>query len=265
MEPSRWLRSIWKGRLEAGRIEGWRMVEVALERQRLRRRSWMKSCRAAKTVGPLAFTLVGLLAVSCSGSGRSDIPGGQGNQQGPETPTGGHQRVVVTRDDDSIVSACRPASVARRLMRFSRALRKADATALREFWGPAFKWFSVGARSPTGSAQWHFTAYHPQKALRYVKDRHGLALRVEELDVAPRPGFRGADIAYAGRWMGTGRSGGTDRWMSGKGFVDCRRPTIRVWSMVVWERDADPKGHLCPEPEGGLKPETLLVCLRAGD
>jgi hypothetical protein len=182
--------------------------------------------------------------------------------RGDETPTRGSLGIVVTRDDHAIVRACRPASVAQRLIRFSRALSKADEAALRRFWGAGFKWFSVGGRSPTGSARWHFVAYRPEKAVRYVEERRGLSLRVEELEVAPRAGFRGADIVYAGRWMGTGRSGPKDRSMSGKGFVDCLSDTIRVWSMVLWERGAGPKGHLCPEPGGRLSPGILLACLR---
>jgi hypothetical protein len=109
---------------------------------------------------------------------------------------------------------------------------------------------------------WHFVAYRPEKALRYVQQRRGLNLWIDELDVAPRAGFRGADIAYEGRWMGTRRLRGTDGRMSGKGFVDCRRETIRVWSMVILEGGSRGTNHLCPEPAGGVEPGTILACLR---
>lgn len=175
---------------------------------------------------------------------------------------GSSKRIVVTRDDETIARASRPAPIARRLVRFTRALGSADRATLRRFWGAGFKWFSLGGRSPTGNAPWHSSFYRPEKALRYVRDRRGLGLRVEELWVSPRAGFRGADIVYAGRWMGTGRSGPKDRSMSGKGFVDCCRSTIEVWSMVVWQRRARPQGRLCPEPEGGSRQGMLLACLR---
>jgi hypothetical protein len=219
--------------------------------------------RYGRTVVGVVSALLSLIVVaSCTGGSRSDGARSRETPRAAVTPPRAFRNVVVTRDDDSIVSVCRPANVARRLIRFSRGLRTGRETALRRFWGAGFEWFSVGGRSSTGSAKWHFVAYRSRKALRYVQDQRGLNLRVDELEVALRPGSRGADVVYAGRWMGTGRSGRTDRLMSGKGFVDCRRPTIRVWSMVVWERDVQPKGHLCPEPESGLEPGMLLVCVR---
>ncbi len=219
--------------------------------------------RDGRTVVGVVSALLSLIVVaSCTGGSRSDGARSRETPRAAVTPPRAFRNVVVTRDDDSIVSVCRPANIARRLIRFSRGLRNARETALRRFWGAGFEWFSVGGRSSTGSAKWHFVAYRSRKALRYVQDQRGLNLRVDELEVALRPGSRGADVVYAGKWMGTGRSRRTDRWMSGKGFVDCRRPTISVWSMVVWERDEQPKGHLCPEPESSLEPGMLLVCVR---
>ena len=162
--------------------------------------------RDGRTVVGVVSALLSLIVVaSCTGGTRWDGARSRETLRAAVTPPRAYRNVAVIRDDDSIVSVCRPANVARRLIRFSRGLRNARETALRRFWGAGFEWFSVGGRSSIGNAKWHFVAYRSRKALRYVQDQHGLNLRVDELEVALRPGSRGADVVYAGRWMGAAR------------------------------------------------------------
>jgi len=172
--------------------------------------------------------------------------------------------VVVTRDDSGPKAGCRPRSLGERLIRFNAALNAADTDDLTTFWrekrgslkqdrGPrargTFVWFSIGKSSPTDITQ--FVAYRPGRALRYVR-RHPLSLQLAEVVIG-----RGGNIIYTGAWILKDGSVGE---VVGKGFVACRSPLIKVWSMSVRKHKPPLGGEYCPDPPGGVTPGVLVVC-----
>jgi hypothetical protein len=72
---------------------------------------------------------------------------------------------------------------------------------------------------------------------------------------------RHGNIVYRGAW--TLRDGSVGE-VTGKGFVACRSPLIKVWSMGVHKHKPAPGGDLCPDPLGGVTPGVLVVCALPG-
>lgn len=172
--------------------------------------------------------------------------------------TGRHQQIVVTRDDSTIPDRCRPRRVAKLVLRFLDALRGGDDEALEASFGRDFKWFSV-TNSPARGHRDHFMARDPEKAIRYITERRGFKLQLSEIMVDAAPTLRRSDIAYDGMW--TVRKGDVvRRWrFVGKGAINCRKKTIKTWSMAVPDEDTDPV--FCPSPPEGAKPRVVIACV----
>lgn len=197
----------------------------------------------------------GLFAVSC------------GKDAAPDQPSrpSAARPIAVTSDDEGLPAACRPGSVARRLMEFTEALRDVDEDALARFWGEGFEWFSVTPRRPTRALPRHFVAYGREEAIRQLRAWRGARIRLDQLQVAVRPAGAGADIVYSGAWMGTGIAPAERLDMHGKGFVACDSRTIVVWSMAIAAPGEEPDGRLCPPPRGtAARGAPLVACLRRG-
>lgn len=126
-------------------------------------------------------------------------------------------------------SGCTKAQVRDRVQAFVAALREPKPARLRAAWGDRFKWFSA-TRAKGEKRKWHFVAYKPGKALRWVKRRGGLPVRISKIGGgAKRPKTRGHEgFQYEGRW---GRKS-----VIGKGDMLCGSPEIRVWSMAINSR-----------------------------
>ena len=173
--------------------------------------------------------------------------------------------IAVTSDDEGLPGACRPGSVARRLMEFTDALRDVDEDALARFWGEGFKWFSVTPQRATRALPRHFVAYGREAAIRQLRAWRGVRIRLDQLEVAGRAGGAGADVVYSGSWRGTGIAPGERLAMHGKGFVACGSETIAVWSMAVAAPGEAPDGRLCPPPRGAAaRGAPLVACMRRG-
>lgn len=203
--------------------------------------------------------MAGLLVFSGS------FAAGCGEDASPDQPsraTAGRP-IAVTRDDEGLPAACRPERVARRLMAFTAALRDVDEDALARFWGEGFEWFSVTPREPTRALPRHVVAYGREGAIRQLRDWRGARIRLDQLEVAVRPGGAGADVVYSGTWMGTGVAPAERLDMHGKGFVACESQTIAVWSMAVAAPGEEQDGRLCPPPRGAAaRGSPLVACVR---
>lgn len=170
--------------------------------------------------------------------------------------------IVVTRDDTALPMSCRPHAIGKRLLAFTRALRVADETALKEYWSddtqypddaPAgFQWFTifssndrhdVDARGRNG----------PERALRYVRAKDGIRLGIQEaaLHYDDSWGFPTVGVSYKGEW------GRGSQAFEGKAAIPCDLSTIPVWLMDVQRRtSADP----CPPAGPGSSPGAFVVC-----
>ena len=198
----------------------------------------------ALLVAVITLASVALALGGCGG-------GGAPSADGRTTPA---QAVVVTRDDNTLPAGCRPRAIGERLVAFTHALRTGNVGALREFWGRPFAWFSV--ESPSRGQG--FTARSPADALKHVMSAGGLPVTLTEVDVAfdRSWGYAAVNIAYGGIW-------GDGRPLQGKGFVLCRAPIIRVWSMAIPPRgNSTGSGSLCPKPPSGSTSSALVACVR---
>lgn len=168
--------------------------------------------------------------------------------------TAGSQEVVVTRNNGRGPDSCRPRAIGERLVDFSKALRGADMPTLRGVWNHPFEWFFINLRKGPD-----IYAREPREALAEVRRRGGLPLRLSEVDVDfdRSWGYPAVDISYGGSW------GPKRRKVHGKGFMLCKRPTIRVWGMAVGRQHKPHRfGKLCPGPPAGTDPRSLVACTR---
>lgn len=142
---------------------------------------------------------------------------------------GGSNGTADASPAQAAVSGCTKAEVRDRVQAFVAALRKPKPAQLRAAWGDRFKWFSA-TRAKGRKKKWHFVAYKRGKALRWVKVRGGLPLRINKIGGgAKNPKTRGHEgFRYEGRW---GRKA-----VIGKGDMLCGSPEIRVWSMAINSR-----------------------------
>jgi hypothetical protein len=201
--------------------------------------------------------------------------------------------VVVTRDDPSLPTDCRPRAVATLLTDFFDALNRSSPVVIGEFFAPApkFKWYSVTEagpvddrwrqvatfdrsrllRGPNGQGR-HFVTYDPAGLRRYLAHRQAqhermflLAVDVGEQSGPPHPE---AGIAYVVRRAADDlhKVGVADGLALGKGEVDCVSGRISVWSMAM-EAPPAPAAHdelktLCPAPSAGVAADAVVACAR---
>ena len=166
------------------------------------------------------------------------------------------QAVVVTRDDPGLPDRCRPQPLADVVLDFFEALAKGNRAKLGRLFGPDFKWFSVTG-SPAKGHKRHFVAYRADKAIEYIAERRGFNLLLSDLVVDDAPS-RHSDIFYSGVWKENGA-----RWrMDGKGAINCRKRTVKVWSMSSRKERVDRGAALCPPPASEPTRNTVIACVR---
>ena len=171
---------------------------------------------------------------------------------------GPDREIVVTHDDPGLPNRCRPRPLAKVTLSFLDALKKGRRRRLQRFFGPDFKWFSV-TNSPVAGHRKHFVAYKAERAIDYIAERRGFNLKLKEIMVDGAPSMRRSDVAYDGIWT-VRRNGVTRRWIFvGKGAINCRSRTVKVWSMSVPEDDTNP--GFCPAPAEALGPRTVIACV----
>ena len=184
--------------------------------------------------------------------------------------------VVVTREDFTAPSRCRPSEVAERIVAFFDAFNRGDQEALARFFGADFRWYAVADGAGAG-----FLAYNPEAEARlmsagkdakagtaqetvlpYLAERHahGEQLRLLSVSVSATPQehepavwihynvSRRADDLKPGR-------GGAEQVAHGKGLVKCQTQTIAVWNMTPGEM-----APVCPAPPSGSAPTAVIVC-----
>ncbi len=172
----------------------------------------------------------------------------------PGTAAGPDREIVVTHDDPGLPNRCRPRPLAKLTLGFLDALKEGNRRRLKRFFGSDFKWFSVTG-SPVEGHKRHFVAYRARRAITYITKRGGFNLRLKELVVDSAPSLSQSDISYDGTWRAI-RDGERGRWhFVGKGALNCRKRTVKVWSMAV--KDADTR--LCRPPSEGVKPSTVIA------
>jgi hypothetical protein len=203
--------------------------------------------------------------------------------------------VVVTRDDRTLPSKCRPAAVAMLLTGFFDAL-EGPAVPVGRFFAPAprFQWYSVTegggggvdgswrerptfARSrlllgPNGRGR-HFVTHDPASLRRYLdqrQDQHErMSLLVVDVGEQRGPPHPEAGIAYVVRRTADDLEsvGITAGLAQGKAAIDCDSGRIFVWSMGMEGSPAssahDTLEILCPAPPAGPAGDAVVACARA--
>ncbi len=125
------------------------------------------------------------------------------------------QPIVVARVGDGFPPTCGPRSVGKRLRGLSRALREADAEALRRYWGRGFEGLSVGY----GSTDTGFSAPTYAQGLYALTALGGLRLSFKEVELTSRSG----EVAYRGTlWV----KGSEKKRLVGKAKLSCQQPSV---------------------------------------
>ncbi|MGH2991342.1 MAG: hypothetical protein ACRDMA_16065 [Solirubrobacterales bacterium] len=201
--------------------------------------------RAALVAGLLSVALLGCVGGRAESGSISVATAGAASQQ-----------VVVTADDDSLPTSCRPFELGGRLVEFSDALNDQDMPILKSVWGPGFDFFSLTG-SPAKRHKKHFDAEGRKRALRYVRNRGGFRLRFTEVRVIDYDPHFGVSIGYDGEWRQKGRT----LHVVGKGGVSCDSPEMPGMAMAIRRKGGT---NWCPKPPGGAQPKILVVCAGNG-
>lgn len=156
--------------------------------------------------------------------------------------------VIVTRDDRSLPSGCRPREVAELIQGFFESFNRGEPSAAQVFapeLAPELGWFSVteGARGP---GRRHFVARDRGTLSRYLAARHRRRerLRLIEVSVGYSRGLGQIGFKVDRRADDLRGLGIRTRRAGGKGAIDCRRRKIAVWSMGM----PHDRFRLCPRP-----------------
>ena len=180
--------------------------------------------------------------------------------------------VIVTEDDPSLPSGCRPWQVAGLVTSFFEAFNEGDQDRLPQFFVPNFQTPGLYGLTEGKGEIGSFYTHDRDELLQYFDKRrdHGEKLRLLEVAVSESWRKNTVDIVYALTRHADDLKpglGGPDRIAIGKGAIDCEKQRIIVWQMGMEMTEQDAQAYLaiaesCKKPDAWKPGEAVVACLQ---
>jgi len=181
--------------------------------------------------------------------------------------------ILVTRDDPSLVTGCRPWHAAGLVDRFFAAVNSKNAQGIEAVWAlptadSGQGWYSVTEGEPAKGGS-NLVARTQDQLLTYFSGRfiarEQMHLVMTDVGQSNRPGEAaiGFVVTRDADDLAT-RLGGPNRLAQGKAVIDCRRQVFLVWSMAqnIGDSDSVVEAWPCPKPTDWMLWDEPIACSR---